>query len=251
MKSLFCSLVILILILGTSCTGKGPAKNASSPEADSSFVGDSIVKYYNNKLLMKEVTFKDGVRNGLTRTFYAGGQLYQTFWYVNDMKEDTARWFYLEGQVFRTTPFRHDTVDGIQEQFYRSGKIKAKIGYKKGLRTPFFQEFNTDGKMVTGYPEIVVNVQDLYKTKGLYQVDLVLSDKSTKVKFYRGEFTNDQFDTTKCRLIPSNSGKALLTLRKSGTDQPSYVNIIAEITTPYLNKYLTSKKINLPYKDLK
>ncbi len=53
-----------------------------------------------------------------------------------------------EGQLFRTTPFKNDTVDGIQKQFYRTGKVRARIGYSKGMRTPFFQEFGQNGKLV-------------------------------------------------------------------------------------------------------
>lgn len=243
-------LILLIFVLSAGCTGKKSAKQAEMADSDSLFTGDSIVKYYSNKLLLKEVTFKNGVKNGLTKTYYQGGQLYQTFWYVNDMKEDSARWYYLEGQLFRTTPFKHDTIDGIQKQFYRTGQVRAKIGYKKGLRTEFFQEFTKDGKLVRNYPDIVSNVEDNYKSKGLYRINLELSDKSTRVKFYRGEFINDCFDTTQCKIIKTINGKGILDLKKSGSVKPAYVNIIAEITTPFGNRYLLPKRIALPYKDL-
>ena len=75
------------------------------------------------------------------KSFYMGGQLYQTFWYEKGLKEDSVRWYYLEGQLFRTTPYKNDTIDGIQKQYYRTGKLKAKIGYSKGMGTKFFQEF--------------------------------------------------------------------------------------------------------------
>jgi hypothetical protein len=251
MKIQTAAIFVLIIILSAGCTGKGSSKKEKTADSDSLFAGDSIVKYYSNRLLLKEVTFKDGVRNGLTKTFYPGGQLYQTFWYINDMKEDSARWYYLEGQLFRTTPFRHDTIDGIQKQFYRTGEIRAKIGYKKGLRTQFFQEFTKNGKLVSGYPDIVSKIEDDYKSKGLYRINLELSDNSTKVKFYKGEFINEQFDTAQYKVIKTLNGKAILDLKKTASAQPEYVNIIAEITTPLGNRYLLPKRINLPYKDLK
>jgi hypothetical protein len=251
MKIRTSAIIILVTILAAGCTGRGSVKQGKIEDSDSLFAADSIVKYYSNRLLLKEVTFKNGVKNGLTKTFYPGGQLYQTFWYVNDMKEDSARWYYLEGQLFRTTPFRHDTIDGIQKQFYRTGEIRAKIGYKKGLRTTFFQEFSKDGKLFKGYPDVVTSTLDTYKTNGIYHIGLELSDKSTRVKFYRGEFKNEQFDTTKCKIIKTINGKGSLDLKKSGSAQPAYVNIIAEITTPFGNRYLLPKKIELPYKDLK
>jgi hypothetical protein len=251
MKIQTAAIILLIMILSAACTGKGSSKQGKSREADSSFVGDSIVKYYSNRLLLKEVTFKDGVRNGLTKTYYPGGQLYQTFWYVNDLKEDSARWYYLEGQLFRTTPFRHDTIDGIQKQFYRTGEVRAKIGYQKGLRNQFFQEFTKEGKLVGGYPDVVTAIQDNYKAKGLYLIDLELSNKSTRVKFYQGELNNELFDTTLCKSIKTTEGKGTIVLKKSGSAQPRSINIIAEIITPFGNRYLLPKKIALPYNDLK
>lgn len=252
---LFYLILISFVIITGSC-GRGDAgKKVSKQESDNISVPDTgytgVKKYYSGARLVKEVTFKNGIRNGETKTYYQGGQLYQRFWYENDLREDSAKWYYLEGQVFRSTPYRRDTIDGTQVQYYRSGRVKAKIGYSKGLRTPFFQEFTQEGKLVTGYPEIVASINDEYSTKGLVKVNLELSDASKKVTFYRGEFTNGVFDTTKCQLLNTVQGKASINLKKSNTPQANYVGIIAEIITAFGNRYLTSKKIDLPYNDLK
>ena len=80
--------------------------------------------------------------------------------------------------------------------------------------------------------------------------DLELSDKATKVNFYRGEFTDNRFDTTKYKIINTVEGKGSLNLKKAGNPTAGYVGVIAEIITDYGNKYLVSKKIELPYADL-
>ena len=176
--------------------------------------------------------------------------MYQTFWYVDDHREDSSGYYYLEGQLYRTTPYKHDTIDGIQRQYYRTGGIKAKIGFSKGLRTMFFQEFTREGKLVTGYPEIVAEINDEYSTSGNYRISLSLSDKGKNVKFYRGEFTDNRFDTAKYQVIKTADGKATLSLKKTGSPKPEYVGIIGEIITAFGNRYLTYKKIDLPYDDL-
>jgi hypothetical protein len=244
----------LFLIIG--CSGKGGPKKDTVAVNDTTTVPDTgftgIKKYQTSQgYILKEVTFKNGVRQGLMKTFYQGGQLYQTFWYENGLKEDSARWYYLEGQVFRATPFKHDTVDGIQKQYYRNGRVRAKIGYSKGLRTQLFQEFNSDGKPLGGYPQMVIDIKDEYSTKGLYHIGLALSDNSKKVKFYRGEFTGERFDTARCKIIKTVDGKGLLDLKKSGSPQSNSVGIIAEITTVLGNRLLSFKKVDLPYNDLK
>ena len=257
MKQYSSSLVIILaLFFIFSCSNKGGSKKDSRNENDTVTVPDTgftgIKKYQTSQgYILKEVTFKNGVREGLMKTFYQGGQLRQTFWYENGLREDSARWYFLEGQVFRATPFKHDTIDGIQVQYYRNGRVKAKIGYNKGLRTQFFQEFNSDGKLIRNYPEIIAVIKDDYSTRGLYNIKLELSDKSKKVTFYRGEFTGERFDTSMCIKIKTIEGKGTLNLKKSGTSQPGYVGIIADITTGFGNRYLTFKKIELPYNDLK
>lgn len=249
--------IILSLLFIFGCNGKGGSRKNSRTVNDTTTVPDTgftgIKQFYDHtgKFLVREATFENGIRQGLTKTFYQSGLLYQTFWYENNLREDSAKWYYEQGQVFRSTPYKHDTIDGIQKQYFRDGKVRAKIGYSKGLRTMLFQEFDKNGRVVGGYPEIVINIRDEYAARGLYHIGLELSDKSPKVRFWRGELTDGRFDTTICKRIKTIDGKGLLDLKKSGTPQPESVSIITEILTPYANRNIVEKKIPLPYKDLK
>ena len=253
-KTSFPIFILALFFSVSGCTGKGPGKKDLKSATDTIAVRDTgftgIKKFMSGEYVVMETTFKNGVREGLMKSFYKGGQVRQTYWYEKGLKEDSVRWYYLEGQLFRSSPYKHDTIDGIQKQYYRTGKVKAKIGYRKGLRTAYLEEFTPEGKLVKGYPELVVNIRDEYSTKGIYHIGLELSDKSPKVKFYRGDFTDDRFDTTKCKIIKTLQGKGTLDLKKTGTPGPDYVGVIAEILTPFGNKLLSWKKIELPYKDL-
>jgi hypothetical protein len=248
-------LIILIILLAAGCAGKGTSKKEPVPGTESATVPDTgytgIKKYYSGNLLLKEVTFRNGVMQGVTKTYYKGGQIYQTYWYENGLREDSAMWYYPDGHVFRSTPMKHDTIDGIQKQYYRNGHLRARIKFIKGYRTPQLDEFNEYGKLVSGYPEIVYSINDNYATNGKVRVNLELSGKSRKVKFYRGEFTGGVFDSVKCIRIKSINGKVYLDLKKTGTPQSDNVGIIAAILTDLGNNYLAYKKIMLPYKDLK
>jgi len=246
--------VFLILLLVSGCSGRRSSKQASEQAADTLSVPDTgytgITKYYSNDYLIKAVTFKNGVIQGETKTYYQEGQLNQTIWYENGNRADTAKKYYLEGQVFRSTPFKHDTIDGTQIQYYRNGRIKAKLKFVKGLRTPFLEEYTRDGKLIGDYPSIQFTINDSYSKTGKIRINLTVSDTTRKARFYRGEFTNGVFDTTKCKMIPAIRGKTYLELKKSGTPGPGYVGIIAATITDFGNRYLTYKKIELPYKDL-
>jgi hypothetical protein len=248
-------LILLVLLLAAGCAGKGSSKKGSGEVTDTLALPDTgytgITKYYSNNLLIKEITFKNGVRQGEMKTYYQGGQLNHTLWYENGLREDTAKMYYLEGQVYRSTPYKHDTIDGTQIQYYRDGRIKAKLHFIKGLRTPILEEYSRDGKLFRGYPEIVFTINDNYSTTGKVRINLELTDKARKVKFYRGELTNGLFDTAKCKIIPSVNGKTFVDLKKSGTPQTDYFGIIGAILTDFGNRYLSYKKIDLPYMDLK
>jgi antitoxin component YwqK of YwqJK toxin-antitoxin module len=248
-------LIFLISLLAAGCAGRGSSKKEPVAGTETVTVPDTgytgIKKYYSGNLLLKEVTFKNGVMNGEMKTYYKGGQLYQKYWYENGHREDSAKWYYLEGQVFRSTPMKHDTIDGTQIQYYRDGRVKAKLNYIKGLRTPTLEEYTRSGKLISGYPEIVYSINDDYNKTGKVRINLESSDKSKKAKFYHGEFTGGVFDTVKCTQIKSVNGKTFLDLKKSGTPQTDYVGIIAVFLTDFGNNYLAYKKIDLPYKDLK
>jgi hypothetical protein len=170
--------------------------------------------------------------------------------YEHGLREDSAKWFFEEGQVFRTTPYKRDTVDGMQKQYFRNGKLKAIIGYKNGLRTFEFEEYDNQGKKVAGYPELNVSTRDQYNSKGIYTVSLSISDKSAKVKYFRGDFGNGLFDSTRCEKIKIINGIGTLDLKKTGTDRKGSVEVLASVLTFYGNNYLITKKIDLPYKDL-
>jgi MORN repeat variant len=246
--------MVIALFLINGCGGKRPVSKESPSVADSVSVNDTgftgIKKYKSGNALIKEVTFRNGVREGLMKTFYQSGEVRQTFWYENGLREDSSLWYYQEGQVFRVTPYKRDTVDGIQKQYYRTGQLKAKIGYSKGLRTTFFEEFTPAGKLVGGYPGLVVNINDSYTTKGTYSIVLELSNKSAGVRYWRGDLSHGLFDTTLCKPIKALQGIGTLNLKKSKSSNVPYVGVIAEILTNFGNNYLVYKKISLPYHDL-
>lgn len=256
MKILY-NILIFTAVAGfiAACGGRGTKKAEQLNQPDTISVPDTgftgIKQYFSNEKLFQEVTFKNGIRQGITKGYYQGGQLRVTFWYENGIRQDSSKWYYTEGQLFRSTPFKNDTIDGTQVQYYRDGKKRARIGYEKGLRTTFLEEYDRNGRKVGGYPEIVVSTTDNYNSRGTYTIGLTLSDNSKQAKFYRGEFINGRFDTTRVEPLKTTEGKATLVLKKTGTPGRNYIGIISEKITNFGNKHLDYKRIDLPYNDLK
>jgi hypothetical protein len=247
--------VIILFALASGCGNKGQqkveaAKNDTSTVADTGYTG--IKQYLSGTFVSYEVTFRNGVREGLMKTYYPTGKIRTTFWYEKGLREDTAKWYYEDGTtIFRKTPFRGDSINGIQTQYYKSGKVKARLEFVNGLRKPFLEEFTMDGKKITAYPEIVVKKTDEYSKNGSYTISLSVNKPDVKVSFYRGGFIDGLFDPKKCISLNTTPFAGSLQLKKSGTAGDSFVGVIAEINTLYGNKLLVYKKIDLPYNDLK
>jgi hypothetical protein len=248
-------LLIITVALFTGCNNKKPVSKEPEVAVDTVSVPDTgytgIKQYMSGKYLVKEVTFKNGVRQGLMKAFYVSGKVRQTFWYKDGLREDSSIWFYTEGQKFRSTPYKRDTIDGIQRQYYRTGSLKAKIGYSKGLRTTYFEEYTKEGKIVRGYPSVVIKTKDEYKTRSKYTISLELSDKAYDVKFYKGDLRNGLFDTAHLTPVKLTKGTGVIELKKTSAKKPAYVGVTADILTNFGNHYLVYKKVDLPYDDLK
>ena len=139
--------IVILLTLGIGCQNNNKKNSSSQNEKaekaaavpDTGFTG--IKQSFSGGRLVKEATLKNGIRNGLMKTFDASGLLYQTFWYENGKRQDTGKWYWPDGKVFRKTPFKDDSAHGIQIQYYKTGVVRAKLEYKNGIRTPYLEEF--------------------------------------------------------------------------------------------------------------
>jgi antitoxin component YwqK of YwqJK toxin-antitoxin module len=256
MKNLISAvLIVTILISLAGCLNKGGQKKRADPAADTSTVADTgftgVKQFYSKNFLTYEAEYKNGVRQGLMKTYYQSGKLRQTFWYVNGMREDTAVWYHEDGVIFRKTAFKRDSMNGMQIQYYKSGKVRAKLEYVDGLRKPYLEEFKEDGMKVTDYPVVVVKTKDEYSVNGTYKINLELSKKDVKVTFYRGEYIDGLFVPKKLSKINNSETTGFIQLAKGSAAGPGYVGIIAEINTSMGNKLLVYNKVTLPYSDLK
>ncbi|MEA1887892.1 MAG: hypothetical protein U9N72_11850 [Bacteroidota bacterium] len=242
---------LLALIIATAAGCRDADNDKSQADEEKAADDVQVVKYYNEGRLVKEVTFKDSIRNGICRNYYDDGRLKRTIWYENGLKEDTAKWYYPEGMVYRATPYKNDKIHGVQTKYYKSGRIQATLPYKNGLRTPGLKEYLPDGREVESYPTIEHTIRDLTDTQAdAVRVFTQLSNESVNVRFYRGSLIDGSFEPDKCTDITTSSGKGFVELKPNSEKGKGYVNIIAVYTTRFRNKKIISKRIKLPYNNL-
>jgi antitoxin component YwqK of YwqJK toxin-antitoxin module len=240
----------LVIILAAGCQNSVNNKEAQADkEEDGNKV--QVKKYYNEGKLVKEVTFKNDIRNGICRNYYDDGRLQRTIWYENGLKEDTAKWYYPEGKVYRATPYKNDKIHGIQTKYYKTGRVQATIPYKDGLRVQGLKEYLPDGREPETYPTIEFTIRDLIGTSsGLVRIFTKLSNESTDVRFYKGSLIDGVFDPDKCQDITTSSGMGFVELKPNAEKGKGYVDIIGVYVTRLRNKKIITIRIQLPYNNL-
>ncbi|MEZ4999283.1 MAG: toxin-antitoxin system YwqK family antitoxin [Bacteroidales bacterium] len=248
------TLSMIILFAAASC------KHILPPKETGNDINDTIVsenftglkKYYSEGKLIKEVTFKNGAKDGLCKNYYDDGRLKTTIIYSNNLKSDTSRWYYPEGMVYRATPYRNNMLDGVQVKYYKNGRVQAEIPYKNGLRTPGLKEYYEDGRAVSGMPSIVSEIDDsYYSTHGTVRLVLKLSNNSVNVQFFRGPLVDGAFDPLACKEITVSSGMGYIELARAESGGTGYIDITAVYITRFKNKEILTKRVKLPYNNLK
>lgn len=250
MKNLINLMIILMLIVAVSCGG-GPGGGGARKVKHEPDTGYTGIRYYiKDDVKVKEVEFKNGIKSGMTRTFYKGGVVEQEIPYADNKKNGEARWYYPDGKLFRVTPYVNDTISGSQIQYYKNGRVKARLNYVDGKRLPGLEEFNMDGTKVTGYPEIKYRASDQYSEKGVYKLFIEMSDLSENVRYYRGDLTDGLVDMNNIVPLLQTATTGYLDLKKAEGHKADSVVVIAAYLTNFGNRLYYRLAIPLPYKDL-
>lgn len=252
MKQLALLTTVIIIVLASACGGGtgngGTGKKKEGHVADTGYTG--VKNYIKDDIKLKEANFKNGVREGMTRTFYKGGAIEQEIPYSADKKNGEAKWYYPDGKLFRVTPYVNDTIHGDQVQYYKSGRVKARLSYVDGKRVPGIEEYMISGEKVTGYPELRFRVNDRYVDRGGYKVFIEFTDMAENGKFYRGDYVNGLVDIDSLELLMQTATTGYLDLQKTPDHKADSAVVIASYLTQFGNRLYYRLAIPLPYKDL-
>jgi hypothetical protein len=252
MNQLTAIAVALIMIIASSCgsgTGDtGGGRKKAGHEADTGYTG--VRNYIKNDIIVREVEFRNGIKEGLTRTFYKGGVIEQEIPYAGGKKNGEARWYYPDSKLFRVTPYVNDTIHGSQVQYYKSGRVKAKLEYMNGKRLPGLEEYNMNGEKVTGYPGIVYRTNDRYEERGMYKLFIEMTDLAENVKYYRGDLVDGLVDLDSVTPLLQTATTGYLDLKKTEGHKADSVVVIAAYLTGFGNRLYYRLAVPLPYKDL-
>lgn len=206
-----------------------------------------ITKNYSSKgSLLSTVNYVNGKKEGQTTNYYSSGKVHSTILYKNGVKEGDAIWYYKSGKTYSINPFVNNKLNGVQKKYYENGKLQAEVHYKNGQPGTGLKEYTNEGKLITNYPEIIVQEVNQIATSDRFILKIYLSKRSADVQFYLDELDQGKYLKKYMYEIPTNNGVAT----RVYDVPPGYVkfqkiNIIARVKTDFGNTYVTQRPYNL------
>lgn len=229
----------------------GCQKSPSQQEAPAT-QNDSVrvvrTKHANGKI-KAEIPYRDKKKHGLSRSFDDQGHPLLELPYVNDKRHGQSKRYYAGGKrLYQTTEYQDDKMHGWQRRYREDGKIMSEARYENDFACTDLREYHTDHSLKTNYPKIVIKTIDQLETRGRYVVEVSVSQRVRKVKFYLGKLTatgcmSDQLEHI--RLDETRQTGILVYDLVPGQFLMEEINIVAAVETPHGNTAILQKRYPL------
>lgn len=234
--------MIILAVCVASCTTPGEKKKDGEGETVNADGTKTVRSYYRNKKVKSESSFKDGKRNGLSRSFNEQGQLMLELPYVDDKRSGQSKRFYETGGVYQTTEYVDDRIHGMQVKYRANGKIMSEAKFEDERPCLGLKEYLEDGSLKKKYPKLVIKAIDRIDASGEYILNLSMSEKVKKVRYYTGKLSPGGCLSDRNNFIllseAEKTGKLVYNL-SPGQFVMEELNLVAVVETILGNEYVT------------
>jgi len=239
---------MLFFVLLIGCTPDKKIKKDDGHEilAD----GTKIVRTkYSNGVIKAEVYYREGKKNGLSRSFDKNGKISLELPYLNDRRDGQSRRFYEGGkQLYQTTEYKDDKLHGWQVKFRENGDRMSEARYEYDFPCQDLIEYYKDNTKRKDFPKIIITPIDQLESRGTYHLEISMSEKVRKVKYYLGKLTKGACLSDDLYHILQDETRRVGRLTYNlppGGFMMDELNIIAAVETVYGNTYITQRAYNL------
>ncbi len=197
-----------------------------------------------------EVTYIPGkIKHGPARIYYPDGTLKLELTYENGLQEGISKLYYKEGSLYQETPYENGSVNGTRKKYFRNGNLMSEIPFKNSHPGIGLKEYTIDGKVVSRNPRIEFTITDRLKEDNRVYINGRLSDGSTNVEFFVGGLVDGRYLHDDLKEIPSKNGvMEIVETLEPGQTAVADSEIIAVLTTPQRNKYITVGRLQYELK---
>jgi hypothetical protein len=239
----------VIILLTVVCCGCLFEKKKSQNKGEDSKGEKVQVSKYSNGKTKNEVPYKEGKRNGVSKSYDNKGNITLELPYVNDKRDGRSKKYYEGGkQVFQTTEYKDDKMHGMQVKYRLNGAVMSEARFENGFPCNGLKQYLTDNTLKKKYPQIVIKPIDLIESTGKYVLEISMSEKVSEVKYYTGKLSPSGCLTDNLYFVYLDQPRKTGVLRydlQPGSFIMEELNIIAAVETLQGNTYIAQRKYNL------
>jgi antitoxin component YwqK of YwqJK toxin-antitoxin module len=236
-------------LLMISFLGCFTSKNDGQENSESTDSTKVIRNKYPSGKIKSEARYKNGKKNGMARSYDKNGALSLELPYVDDKREGQSKRYYEGGKVlYQTTEYKNDLLHGIQVKYREDGSVMSEARYEKDFPCLGIREYYTDKTLKREYPQIMVKPIDKLETSGKYILEISMSDKVRRVRYYQGKLPPSGCLSEDLYHIYQEEGRKTGILEfelPPGAFMMKEVSLIAAVETIYDNTFITQTTYNL------
>lgn len=188
MRMAVCAVVIFCSLIFPGCESKKP-----KPEAGSAKEGTRVeIGKYPDGTIRARVPYVGKQKHGLATSYDPQGNRSLEIPYEKGKREGVSRRYYEGGrQLYQTTEYKDDQMHGVQRKYRIDGTLLSESRYAAGKPCLGLKEYLADQQLKKKYPALQVKEYDFLQLKGYYRVEVSLSEKVSRVHFYKGKLTKE------------------------------------------------------------
>jgi len=100
-----------------------------------------------NQKLSYRINYRNGKRNGLSEDWYQSGQLWQRSNYIYEKKNGLVEVWYENSQLWKRINYKNNKRDGLYEEWYGNGELAKRINYRKDKYYGLYEEWYDNGQL--------------------------------------------------------------------------------------------------------
>ena len=235
MKSFLHITYALLFILGMASCANVTEQDPNTPQEGKIVDGkkQGVFETLKGDKIANRISYKDGVRHGLTQDFYVSGKLRSDIMYINGVKNGDAIFYYGDGLTpYRVNNYVNGKREGLQRKYHKNGELLSELEYYNDHPGIGLVEYSKAGRKKSLGLKIIAEEK---KSRGKKILRVHLSNDSQKVDFFVGKLTNEKYLNDQLRTINIGKGFGEIDLSKYKGQE---INIIAKYETRFSNDFI-------------
>lgn len=110
-------------------------------------VKEGTWKYFSNNTLISDEQYKNGVKNGISHSYYDSGEIMEQIDWKDGKQEGSYRIFFKTGEPYMQYKVSNDKRNGLCLTYFQNGRTEMEAYYSNGLRDGSWNFYKEGGEL--------------------------------------------------------------------------------------------------------